>query len=117
MVNVNGFDELNEFIQKNTDKAILLYFGATWCGPCGKLKKDFANPEFMKNFPNMVIAHIDIDEDNEIPQKYGVQSLPTQIFIGLKKTETEENVEYDIVELGRVTGYDPKKLYSEYLKI
>ena len=114
MTDINGMDELNNFIQKNTDKVILLYFGATWCGPCKKLKQDFANPKFMKNFPNMVIGHIDIDENGEISEEYNVQNLPTQIFIGLKKTENENNIEYNVVELGRIVGYDPIKLHSEY---
>ena len=114
MTDINGMDELNDFIQKNTDKVILLYFGATWCGPCKKLKQDFANQNFMKNFPNMVIGHIDIDENGEISEDYNVENLPTQIFIGLKKTENENNIEYNVVELGRVIGYDLAKLYSQY---
>ena len=112
MININGLEELNDFIQANTNKVILLYFGATWCGPCKKLKKDFANQEFMKNFPNMVIAYIDIDINSEISEQYKVQNLPTQIFIGLQEDKPGE---YNVVELDRVVGYDTKKLYSKYL--
>lgn len=112
MTNVNGLEELNNFIQENTNKIILLYFGATWCGPCKKLKEDFANPLFMENFPNMVIAHIDVDENSEISEQYRVQNLPTLIFIGLKE---EKPGEYSVVELDRVVGYDNKKLHSKYL--
>ena len=74
---------LDNFIQNNNEKIILLYFGATWCGPCKKLKEQFNNEELMKTqFPLLRPIYIDIDNDEfeELVDIYNIESIP-DIFI------------------------------------
>jgi len=59
-----------------SDKLILVDFWAEWCGPCKQIgpileqisdeKKDTIN-----------ILKLNIDENPETPQKYGVRGIPT----------------------------------------
>ena len=68
----NNFDE--EI--KNSELPILVDFWAEWCGPCkqigpileeiGELKKD-----------NLKILKLNVDENPQTPQKFGVRGIPT----------------------------------------
>jgi thiol-disulfide isomerase/thioredoxin len=112
MIELIGKEQLEEFIWENNDKVIVLYFGADWCGPCKKLKERLMSPEARDEMPNLIIGHldVDIDENNEISDIYGVKNLPTQIFIKLDGTQ--------IVELeDRIIGYDWTKFIMTYNKI
>lgn len=54
----------------------ILYFSAKWCGPC---KVMGPNVEKLKENYNLNIKKIDIDENREMAQEYGVMSIPTLI--------------------------------------
>lgn len=113
MLNINGINELDDFIIENIqqDKIVMLYFGAEWCGPCGQLKKKLSNNETKQNMPNLVVAHIDIDEpeNDSLVKRYKINSLPTQIFITVQSNK--------VVELARIEGFDYIKLQMEYDKL
>lgn len=109
---INGFEELNKFIwtAHKEGKLVLLYFGAEWCGPCKRLK-DKINSSLETDMPNLVVAHLDSDEseNQELCQKYGVRSLPTQIFVKLE--------DIDIITISSVTGFNWDKLCAQYKQI
>ena len=55
-------------------------FWAEWCGPCkmiGPLVEELANEYAGK----AVIGKLDVDNNPEIPMKYGVRAIPTVIFL------------------------------------
>ena len=112
MEDISGINELEEFIWNNKDdKVIVIYFGATWCGPCEKLKKKITSNEVMKTMPKLAVCHIDLDDNSDLAELYKVHSIPTQIFIKLDNT--------DIIEYQRIIGYDWIKFtmaYNEYIK-
>lgn len=113
MIDIVGIETLDDFIIKETDKKniIMLYFGATWCGPCKQLKKRLADKETIETMEKLVVAHLDVDEDanSKLVKRYKVTSLPTQVLINL--------VDNKIVEIARIEGYDFTKLQLEYDKI
>lgn len=116
MEKVHDMNELDLFIWENRDKLIVLYFGATWCGPCQKLKERLISEESLKKMPLSKTVYIDVDDDelSDIVEIYKVSSLPTQIFITLKYNESDEN---EIVEFDRLIGYDWikfKLIYQQY---
>lgn len=61
-----------------SDKPVVVDFFATWCGPCM-----MASPIIDKLADEMgdkvVIGKLDVDEESDIAQKYGVMSIPTMI--------------------------------------
>lgn len=58
---------------------ILVDFWAEWCGPCKQLSPIL--DEVSKDFADKVtIAKVNIDDNPESPQKYGVRGIPTLIL-------------------------------------
>lgn len=63
----------------NEDKKKVLYFTATWCGPCNKIKPTFKNLE--PNFKNIEFVLVDIDKNRDMASYYSINSVPTFIFL------------------------------------
>lgn len=60
---------------KESNKAVLVYFSASWCTVCGKMKPVIA--EIEKEFGSKVeIYKIDADRDKEIADEFEINSLP-----------------------------------------
>jgi len=65
-----------ESIVTNGDKPVLIDFWASWCGPCKMIAPTI--DELHKEYDGKaVIAKINVDEEPELAQKYGVMSIPT----------------------------------------
>lgn len=111
MLEVKGYDQLNEVLWNNKDNGniLMLYFGASWCGPCQKLKEKFS--EEKESIPLLLPIHLDCDdEENEkIVEDWKIDSLPTQIFVHLENNS--------VVKDNRIEGYDWIQLKMTYDKI
>ena len=59
---------------------MLVDFWAEWCGPCRML-----GPVIEKiaaaNAGRIVVGKMNVDENPNTPQKYGIQGIPTVIFL------------------------------------
>lgn len=100
MIDIVGKEQLEEFIWENKDKVIVIYFGASWCGPCKKLKEKIDSDETKIEMSNLAIAHLDVDEDenNSLVELYDAASIPLQVFVELKGTQ--------IIEIKKIMGFD-----------
>jgi len=100
MIDIVGKEQLEEFIWENKDKVIVIYFGATWCGPCKKLKERLLCDETKTEMSDLVVAHLDVDEDdnNYLVELYGASTIPVQVFVELKGTQ--------IKEIKKIIGFD-----------
>ena len=58
----------------------LMYFGATWCGPCKKMKQLFKDKDVKKELDRLGLKIYDIDVDVEISKRYNIRSIPTLII-------------------------------------
>lgn len=57
-----------------SDEPVLVDFYATWCGPCRALAPTLA--DLAAESPRAKVVKIDVDENQELAERYGVQSLP-----------------------------------------
>ena len=57
---------------------VLVDFYADWCGPCKGM-----NPilEQFKESSDVPLVKINVDEENDIAQKYGIRSIPCFIVL------------------------------------
>ena len=57
----------------------VLDFYADWCGPCQMLKPILEEVE--KEHPDVEFVKVNIDEQQEMAEKYEVMSIPTLVFL------------------------------------
>ena len=65
----------------NATEPVLIDFYATWCGPC-KMMAPVIEEVAAEKAGVASVYQIDIDENPDIAQRYGVMSIPT--FIAFK---------------------------------
>lgn len=80
--------ELNEqnfssFIS-HSDLPVLIDLWAEWCGPCKMMAPHFA--QVAKQYPNVVFAKINTEENPRLSSAFNVRSIPTLVFMN-KTTE------------------------------
>ena len=70
----------------------ILYFTATWCGPCKALGPIMDSLQGQINFDK-----IDVDSNTDLSAQYGVRGVPSLVLL-----ENEE-------EIGRLVGVQSKE--------
>ena len=77
---INVTDEAFEKTVINSDLPVIVDFWAPWCGPCkmvaptlDKIAKEFAG--------KVIVAKVNTDNDSEWANKFGVQGIPTMLFM------------------------------------
>ncbi len=94
-----------DFILENENKVIVIDFYASYCNPCKMIepifKKYSLNEELNKYF---IFIKIDVDEAEDIADKYNISSMPT--FIAFYKKE----------KLREFVGANSKKLENLFIE-
>lgn len=73
-VNKNNFNEV-----KNSEKTVLLDFYAEWCNPCRMVAPIVE--EIAKENPQYLVGKVNVDEQEELAQEFGVFSIPTLVVL------------------------------------
>ena len=60
-------------------KTCLIDFYAVWCGPCKMMSPVI--DEIAAENPDIVVGKVDVDENDDLAEKYQVMSIPTILVI------------------------------------
>jgi len=73
---VNVTDASFEEDVLKADGAVLVDYWADWCGPC-KMIAPVLEEIASEYAGKLKVCKLNIDENNETPQKYGIRGIPT----------------------------------------
>ncbi|KAJ1701418.1 hypothetical protein LUZ63_001197 [Rhynchospora breviuscula] len=68
----------------NASRLSILYFTATWCGPCRVMAPLFE--KLAQKHPQIIFLKLDIDQLGSVAQEWNVTSVPTFFFVKNGKT-------------------------------
>lgn len=83
------------------EKAVLVDFYADWCGPC-KMLAPAVDAVAEELSGKIIVGKLNIDENIEIAERYGVMSIPTLILFK------------DGKEVNRLVGLQSKDALSRF---
>ncbi len=73
-VNKSNFEEI-----KKSERSVLLDFYADWCGPCRMVSPIV--DEIASENPQYLVGKINVDEEMELAQEFGVSTIPTLVVM------------------------------------
>jgi|TARA_B110000438_G_scaffold296489_2_gene341277 thioredoxin 1 len=94
----NSTDEGFETEILKSDKLTLVDFWAEWCAPCKQIAPVLE--EISNEMPDLVIAKHNIDQEPNMPTKYGVRGIPTMLIFKdgeLKSTKVGATTKSNII--------------------
>ena len=83
------------------DRPAVIDFYATWCGPCRSMTPIVE--EAAKRYAGDVVFYkVDIDEETELAQFFGIQSIPFFLFIPMQGTPAAQTGAMDAESFDRM---------------
>ncbi|HAQ40041.1 MAG TPA: thioredoxin [Clostridiales bacterium] len=84
---VSSTQEFDNLLAK--EKLVLVDFWATWCTPCRMIAPVIE--KLAKQYEGKIkVAKVDVDQQQELSIRYGIQSIPTVILFKEGKIEAKE---------------------------
>jgi putative thioredoxin len=65
-----------DVIQRSHELPVVVDFWAAWCGPC-RILGPAIEQESGKREGKLELAKVDVDAEQELAARYGIQSIPT----------------------------------------
>jgi thioredoxin 1 len=103
MTKITSKQHHDEILAKG--KPVVIMFTADWCGACKIAAPDFEN-ELIAAYPGIIFTFVDADVEatKSLKSQYGIQALPTFIFIDSKGNKVNS-----------VRGYPGKDVINGHL--
>jgi thiol:disulfide interchange protein len=93
-------------LAQSSKKPVMVDFFAEWCGWCKKLDKDvYTDKDVIALSKEFVCAKVDTDKFGQDASKYGVQGLPTIVFM---------NADGTVID--KIVGYNPAPQFAAVMK-
>jgi thioredoxin 1 len=87
IVNISD-DSFEEEVLK-ADGPVLVDYWAEWCGPCKAIAPVL--DEVAKEYSGKLkVAKVNVDENQEIPRKYGIRGIPTLMLFKNGNVEAQK---------------------------
>ncbi len=90
MSSITQLNETDLARLKQKSGVALLDFYADWCGPCKAIAPTLER--FASENPHVTVGKINVDENSNAAQEFGIMSIPTLVFL------------HDGKEVGRLVG-------------
>lgn len=92
--------DLESYRRITSKGKVVVYFTASWCGPCKKIKPVFQafEAESLSKMDDIVYLTIDVDACDDIASKMEIKAMPTFLFYINGKPEV------------KITGANPTEL-------
>lgn len=101
VIHLNKANFENEVL--NTEQKVLVDFWAPWCGPC-KMLSPIIDEVAEEAGPEVKICKVNVDDEVELAQQFGVFSIPTVLVFKNGKI------------VNKAVGYRPKEQIEDLLK-
>lgn len=87
IIYVKSTKEFDDLLAK--EKFVLVDFWATWCAPCRMIAPVIE--KLSEQYEGKIsVAKVDVDQQQELSIRYGIQSIPTVILFKDGKIATKE---------------------------
>lgn len=83
VTHIKDKDDLQSKLTDAGEQLVVIDFFATWCGPCKMIGPKLE--ELAKEYSDVHILKVDVDECEDIAMEYNISSMPTFVFIKNKE--------------------------------
>ncbi len=90
MTIIDTTDETFEADVLKSTTPVLVDFWAPWCGPCRRQEPALKEIAEQYEFMGLVIAKVNIDENQQLPSTYNVKTIPCMLLVADGKVIAEQ---------------------------
>lgn len=95
---VTDINSSEQFKNATESSNAIVKFSAEWCGPCKASAKPFENLSNDPEFQNVKFLHADVDVNKHLADQYGIQGIPTFVYIHNGKEVTRHSGNLNVAD-------------------